>query len=117
MKLLELKGEKALDVLADLLDPIQVIASDQIFRKELQTNRIAGIKYLLKNHKPEVIKILAIANEQDPETYEPNILELPSTIMEFLSDPTVSQLFGLQDQTTEKTSSGPVMENTEASEM
>lgn len=116
MKLSEIKGEKALEALANLIDPISIIAQDEQFKISIQKSRIEGIKHLLKNHKKAVIEILAILNEENPETYEPGLIEIPSMLLEFFSDPQVAELFGLQDQTTEKTSSGPVTENTEAPE-
>jgi len=116
MNLSKIKGERAIEVLADLIDPIATISQDMLFRTAIQTNRLEGIKYLLKNHKTTVLYILAILNEEDPETYQPNLLEIPVMLLDFFNDPTVSQLFGLQDQITEKTSSGPATENTEAPE-
>ena len=114
MKLQDIKGEKALTVLADLIDPIKKLSEDAIFRKKIDTDRLKAIKYLLKEHSKTVIEILAILNDENPETYEPNILALPMMLYDFFNDPMVIDLFGLQSQTTEKTSSGSVTENTEA---
>ena len=64
MKLSELKGERAVEVLADLIAPITNIARDadnlQLFRNKLQdgeTARDAGIR-LFKERIPVLIKIV-----------------------------------------------------------
>lgn len=116
MKLSDIKGEKAIEVLADLIDPFSIIAKDGVFKKKITEDRVEGIKYLLKNHSKTVIEILAIINGEDLESYAPNILALPVMLLDFFNDPTVTELFGLQSQTTDKTSSGSVTENTEAPE-
>jgi len=115
MKLSEIKGERALEVLADLIEPIKILATDEKFRTELSKDKLSGIKYLLKNQSKTIITVLAIVNGEDPETYEPNLLTLPMTLIEFFNDPSIMELFGLQSQTSEKTSSGSVTVNTEAS--
>ena len=115
MKLSEIKGKRALAVLADLIDPVSEIIKDENFKALLKTKEKASIaKYLLTNHDKNVIKILALVNNEDPETYEPNLLSLPLMLLDLMNDPDVINLFGSQDQTTEFASSGPAMENTEA---
>jgi hypothetical protein len=63
-----------------------------------------------------MLEILAILNQQDPETYEPNLVEIPKMLLELLNDKELLDLFQSQAQTTEKTSSVSVMENIGASE-
>ena len=116
MKLAEIRGEKAIEVLADLIDPIRELASDKVFIAKLTADKLDGIKYLLKSHSKTIITILAILEGEDPDIYQPNLLSLPVALLDFFNDPTVADLFGLQSQTTDKTSSGSAMENTEASE-
>lgn len=116
-KLREIKGEKALDVLADLLDPVCDIATDEELVSELQTgSKVKGVSLMLRNHKKSVLTIFAILNDTDPNTYEPNLIELPKTLLEAFNDPELVSLFILQGQSVEQTSSGSVTENTEASE-
>lgn len=115
MKLSEIKGARALTVLADLIDPMSEIIQDEQFKALLKTKEKAKIaKYLLTNHNTNVIKVLALINGEDPATYEPSLLSLPLMLIELMNDPDVINLFGSQDQTTESASSGPAMENTEA---
>lgn len=114
MKLQDIKGEKALIILADLIDPIKELSGDAVFRKMLDGDKLEAVKYLLKNHTSTIVKVLAILNEEDPNTYEPNLLTLPVMLLDFFNDPIVTELFGLQSQTDQSASSGSVTENTEA---
>ena len=117
MKLSDYRGEDALDILADLLEPSAEIFGDKEFAKVYKTQtRLAAVKYALKNHKKPVIQILAILDGEDPETYSPGLMTLPLRLLEILNDPELVSLFTLQEQSADKTSSGPVMENTEATE-
>jgi len=117
MKLSEIKGERALEVIADLIDPISRLLKDDMFKKKVQgDNRLDAVKYLLKNHQRDVIEILALINDADPKTYAPSLIELPMMLMDLLSDPDVMSLFGSQSQTTHLASTGSVTENTEAQE-
>lgn len=117
MKLSEIKGERALEVLADLIDPIKELLQDEKLKEmRSESNKLDIVKYLLKNHQKDVLTILALINGENPETYEPSILTLPVMVMDFINDPDVAGLFGLRSQTTELASSGSAMENTEAIE-
>lgn len=117
MKLSEIKGEKALEVLADLIDPIkELLEDDKLKDMRDESNKLDIVKYLLKQHKKEMLTILALISGENPETYEPTILTLPVMVMDFLNDPDVAELFGLQGQPTEQASSGSATENIEATE-
>ena len=117
MKLSEIKGDDALEVITKIIEPIAQIASD----KKLQADRKAGkpklliIKYVLENYKPQVFEILAALNQTSVDEYKKTVslISLPMEIMEILNDPEVMVLFNSQSQT-EKTSSGSASENTEA---
>lgn len=116
MRLSEIKGEKALDMLVDLIDPVTLICADQEFVKLCVSNAapIKIVRLLMQNHKKEVLRILAILNEEDPETYNPSLIALPKMLMDLVKDPEVMDLFHSQDQMTGGESSGSAMENTEA---
>lgn len=117
MKLSEYKGEDALDVLAELLEPAAEIFGDKEFSRLYRGNeRLKAVKYTLKEHKRAVITVLAVLDGEDPEEYKPGLLTVPARILEILNDPELVSLFQSQAQNTEKTSSGPATEITEASE-
>lgn len=115
MKISEIKGERALEVIADLIDPITEMVKDTGFKDTIDNgDRVAVAKYLLKNHSKNVLTVLALINEEDPDTYKPSLIAIPKMLLDLFNDPDVMSLFGLQDQNTELASSGPAMENTEA---
>lgn len=117
MKLSDIKGEQALEVMADLIDPMVEVSQDKILVGLLRAKNIKeAVKLGLRNHTKSVLAILAILNQQDPETYEPNLVDVPKMLLELLNDKELLDLFYSQAETTEETSSSSVMENTGASE-
>lgn len=119
MKLSEYKGEKALDMLADLIEPAAAIMADKEISNAVKANlpKIKIVKTAIKNHKPEVIEIMAILDGADPKEYAEKVtlFTLPAKLLEILNDPDVMSLFTSQGQKTE-TLSGSATESTEESE-
>jgi len=119
MRLSECKGEQALDILADLMEPAVAIMGDkevvELYRSGAPKIKI--IKSAIKNHKKEVVEILALLDGEDPETYveKINILTLPMKLLDIFNDRELMDLFQSQGQETE-TSSGSATESTEANE-
>lgn len=110
-KLSEIKGEDAFDVLAELLEPVSVIATDKEFVSLVREHdKIGAVKVLLKNHKKEALCIMATLDGEDPKTYAPSIVRLPAMLLDLFNDPELISLFQSQDTVT---SSGSVTESTE----
>lgn len=117
MKLSEFKGEEALDVLADLLEPIvEIMTDEKVIALARKNDKVETVKAAIKNHKKAVIEILATLDRQDPKTYEVNILSLPMKLLELFNDEDLMSLFRLQGQNEEQTFSGSATENTEEGE-
>ena len=128
MKLSDYKGEEALDVLADIIEPITFILADkdiQKMKEEAEKNKkplpmISYVKPAIKNHKAEIIQILARLENQTPEEYKEtlSLATLPVQVLEFINDPEIQKLFISQSQTLTEASasSGSATENTEAKE-
>ena len=126
MKLSDYKGEEAIEVLADIIEPLTAILGDKDLREFVADNkgkkipRIAYIKPILKNHPKEVIEVLAGIEKEPVEEYEKkvNILTLPMKLLELVNDPQMQSLFTSQGQTDMnlKPHSGSATENTEAEE-
>jgi hypothetical protein len=113
-KLSEIKGEDALDILADLIEPVSEFSEDQIFVGYIRSgNRVEAVKRAIKGHKKAVIRIMALLEGEDPETYAPSLLRLPAMLIETLNDPELIALFP-SEQTV--TASGSATENTEGRE-
>ena len=116
MKLSDYKGEDALEILADLIEPAAEIFGDKEFSRLYKGKRIEAVKYALKNKPKAVIAMLAVLDREDPETYKPGLLTIPMRLLEILNDPELVSLFTSQAQNADKTSSASVMENTGAKE-
>lgn len=114
MKLSEIKGEQALDVLADLMEPIGELVLDKELVELIQSNKpkLLAVRKALKDHKKEVLTILAILEGENPETYKPSVIEIPVKLVELLNDEAVQMLF--QSQELNPTSFGSATANTEA---
>ena len=118
-KLSDYKGDDAIELWADLLDPLTVIFTDHDFRQTVQnnkSNKLLIAKTLLKNHKSEVVEILS---KIDPEPINGlNIVtKLITLISEIGENEEVRAFFGYAGEVkTDGESSGSVTGNTEAKE-
>ena len=106
MKLSEIKGERALEVLADLVDPVAEIFGDKEIVAVLQSGKAPAkaIKLALKNHKKAVLAMMATIDGEDPEIYQPSLLVLPKRLLDLLNDPEVQRLFSSQEPTSDEIS-------------
>lgn len=118
MKLSEIKGEKAIEVFADLLEPVGNILTDEEVLKSIRNSepKILIIQKMLKTHSKDVINAMAIIEGVPVEEYEVDFLTLPSKLIEFFNDEAVAQLFTSQGQKEELIPSGSAMENIEEEE-
>ena len=127
MRLSDIKGDRVFDVIADIIDPIANIASDEtassLFKreklpegmtaKEFVTQRARkALPALLKGHKGDIIAILASIEGVSAESYKGslNIVKLMRDATELLTDEGFGGLF-ISAQS--GTSSGSAQENTE----
>lgn len=130
MRLSDVKGERTLDVIADIIDPIANIAEDkeaaELFtRKQLPDGMTPkmfllqrarkSVPVLLKAHKTDVITILSTIEGTSPEDYAGtlNLAKLFKDCVELLTDEAFSALFLPARTETEDASSGSARENTE----
>ena len=112
-KVSEIKGTDALDVLADILEPAVSIMADEEIRKLAGKNRIKCVAYAIKNHKEEIIEILARLDGEDPENYQVNIITLPVKVLEILNDKELRDFFESYVTEASGTSSTSATQNTE----
>lgn len=117
-RLQDIKGLEAIDVLADLLDPItELVKKPEILKviDENGLNDIETIKALIKGGKMEVLQILAILDgrpiEEFLETFD--ILTLPVMLYQTFNDDALQAVFTSQGQNDAVKSSGLAMESTE----
>ena len=113
-KISEIKGEDALGVLADLIEPFSDIAMDQLMVSYLRSGKkLLAVKHAMKFHPKSILEILAALNEQEAETYDPNLIEIPKMLLGLLNDPDVGTLFQSAETAT---SSGSATGSTEGAE-
>lgn len=105
MKLSEIKGERAIEVIADLIDPITTIASSEgikkvfpIVPKDGETPAEAAMRALkteipeiIKENSKEVAKIIGTLENADPE--ELSLAQIMVGLSEMVSDKAFVQLF------------------------
>ena len=114
MKLSEIKNEKAIEVLADLIDPVIELCKDKYFDEAMTKGYIKkAVKVMLKGHAKAVKEILAALDGVPVDMYECNILTLPKKLIEIMSDPDVMSLFTSADVTEGATPSTSALESTE----
>lgn len=130
MRLSDIKGEQTLDVIADIIAPIANIAEDEeasaLFRREKLPEGMTAKKFLLerarksapsllKDHKSDIIAILAAIEGTSQEEYAGtlNLVKLIKDTVDLLTDEAFGTLF-ISAQS--GGSSGSAQANTEAPE-
>lgn len=114
MKLSEIKGEAALDFLADIIEPATEIMTDPNMKVLIKAkNKGAIIKSLIKDHKKSIIEILAALDGVPVEEYQVNVLTLPIKLLELLNDKELMSFFTSQVSMEGQTLSTEPMENIE----
>lgn len=110
MKLSEYRGDDALEVLAELLEPaVEILADADIAAawRDKNPNKTRGQKQLkavsiaIKKHKEAVIAILAALDHETPDEYREkiNVVTLPKKLLEVLNDKDLRNFFTSQEQT------------------
>lgn len=110
MKLSEYRGDDALEVLAELIEPaVEILADADIADawRDKDPNKTRGQKQLkavsiaLKKHKEAVIVILAALDHETPDEYRKkiNVVTLPKKLLEVLNDKDLRTFFISQEQT------------------
>jgi hypothetical protein len=84
MKLSDYKNEDAVEVIADIIEPLSVIFTDEEIKNE--KNRMKAIAKALKKYKKEVIQILARIDGVSVDKYECNALTLPIKVLEVMNE-------------------------------
>lgn len=117
MKISEITGRDAIEVMADILDPITKIMADEAISNAFKhKTRIEAISLMLKSYADEVIIILARLDNADPKDYEVKLTTLPRKLIELLEDPDINDLFTSQAQNEEQDSFGSATESIEETE-
>ena len=110
MRLSDIKGDRVFDVIADIIDPIANIASDEtasaLFKREKLTEGMTAkafllerarktVPALLKGHKSDIITVLATIEGISANDYRASltIAKLMQDTVELLTDEAFGELF------------------------
>lgn len=103
MKLSDIKGDRVLDVIADIIDPVANMVQDKdvaaMFKREavpegmeardfFAKRMCKGLPVLLKGHKADIIAVMAAIDGVTPEQYAES-LDFPklfTDVMELVTD-------------------------------
>ena len=113
MKLSEIRGEKAIELLGDILIPATEIMADPKISSAVESGKpkLTIVTNILKNHSKSILTILALLNQEDPASYNPSLFALPKMAMDILEDEELMDLFRSQGQLKEDESSVSALEN------
>lgn len=94
-KLSEIHGEEALDVLAELLDPVFVIMNDAELRAIFENGEpmVNVARYIVKKYRSEAMHILTVLNGEE---YQPSVIELVKDIVSLFDDEELVDFFDSQ---------------------
>lgn len=98
-RLSDYKDEEAIDLWADLLEPIGNIASDKNIAKIVQSggNKLNMAKEIIKSHKSEVVEIL-LRIDDTPLNGLNIVTRLVDILTEIESSPELKDFLGLSEQ-------------------
>ena len=113
-KLSDFKDEKAIVVVAQLLEPIMTIVTNpENCKFKDEQNGFKMFSGFLANSPKAMMQIFAILSEQDPASYHCDGAEAMTNILIMANDPIIMGLFLSQSQTGDAKSSGSATESTE----
>ena len=115
MKLSDIKGERAVEVIADLIEPIANIASDKECADLFSVKPVNGenknvtarkhlvkkVPLLLRTHKRDVIQVIATLDGKSVE--EMNLFSITSALIGMVQDEALIQLFTSAARSVEET--------------
>lgn len=131
MKLSEIRGERTLDVIADIIEPIANIAENKeclkLFKKQKAPEGVdprtfavqrlkRGIPAIIKAHKTDMIAIFAAIDGVTPEEYAENLslFSLLKDATDLVTDEAFVDLFMSAQNEKGAAASGAAQANTEA---
>lgn len=96
MKLTQLENEDAIDLIANIIEPLGQIAQDKKIQELLkETNKLVLVQYILKNHKKSIIEILAAMDGTPVEEYHCNVITITKDLLEIVNNKELSEVFSL----------------------
>lgn len=117
-KLSDFKGEKGIEVAADVLEVcLDILADKKNMEQKNEKQPIKMFSSFMKNSPENMKKIFAILSEIDPAEYDCDGAEAMTNMLLLANDPIMLGLFLSPSQSAEGENSGSGSENTTAPEM
>ena len=115
-RLSEIKGEDAVDVLADLMSPVTAITSDEKIRKTWESKKKTMADFvtaIFKSHKDALVQVLCILDGSTRDEYLKNatVISIVQDAMYVMNDPVMKELFTGQSQKSVEENSGSATES------
>ena len=115
MKLSDIKGERAIEVIADLIEPVANIATDKECADLFSVKPVKGedknvsarkhlvkkVPLLLRTHKRDVIQIIATIDGKSVD--EMNLFSIAAALIGIVQDEALIELFTSAAQSVEET--------------
>ena len=101
MKISQFKNEDAIDLLADLIEPTSYILADPKVQQAIKAghSKLHIAKLVLKEHKKEVIEILAALDGKTVEEYSCTPVTIIRYLLVLLNDEELVSFFSEQQAT------------------
>jgi hypothetical protein len=115
MKITDFKGEEALDLLVNIMEPVTIIFADKAVRDAYKSQpKLQLVKTVVKSHMAEVLEIMAMLNGMSADEYKAAITipGLIRQVLELINDKELQSFLESQATETESTASGLPTENT-----
>lgn len=97
MKLSEYKNEEAIELLADIIEPVGEILSDEKVKNAFRTMpKHKVVSFVLKKYPKEIVSILARVEGVPEDKYEGNIATMMKEVMDIINDEVFSDFFSSQ---------------------
>lgn len=114
MRFIDAQNEEALDILADIIEPVSVVFNDAEIVKAFRGGQnLKAVKIILKSYKTQVVEILARLEGVEPKDYKANIIKMTKSLLELVNNPDVLDFFSSFQQNEQVVSSGNVTEITQ----
>lgn len=120
-KLSEIRDDEAMDVLAEIIEPISNLIMDEEFKdvirgnkdKKIKPDRMKAVKIAITKHREDTVKIMAVLEGVPVEEFHYNLLTLPQMVLTVFNDKELIDFFSPQAESDSKKPSGSAMVNTE----
>jgi hypothetical protein len=117
MKISEIRDEKAVEVLGDLIEPfIRILKSKEVQEAAKKNITIELAQAMVKADPKAVLEILAICNQVPLDEYHPNPFEIIRDLAGVLMDEALMSLFFSQEPKAVLTAFGSAMDDTQEKE-